>query len=63
MAFSIAPLLKRQNQLPAFGHGWIMSKDGKRWHPSHSQRELLNELTGNGSKKKWQSKLKATLFN
>lgn len=40
-----------------------MSKDGKRWHPSHSQRELLNELTGTGSKKKWQSKLKAMLFN
>jgi len=45
MAFSIAPLLKRQNQLPALGHGWIMGKDGRRWHPSNNQQPLLSELS------------------
>lgn len=43
--FSVAPLLKRQSQLPAFGHGWIMGRDGKRWHPSSNQQQLLNELS------------------
>lgn len=45
MAFSVAPLLKRQSQLPAHGHGWITGKNGKRWHPCHGQQQLLNELT------------------
>jgi len=45
MAFSVAPLLKRQSQLPAFGHGWIAGKDGQRWHPSNNQAQLLSELS------------------
>ncbi|HIB5645296.1 phage filamentation protein Fil family protein [Klebsiella sp. JB_Kp018] len=28
-----------------FGHGWIAGKDGKRWHPCHSQEELLATLS------------------
>lgn len=45
MTFSVAPLLKRQNPSPAYGHGWIMGEDGKRWHPSHCQRALLRDLS------------------
>lgn len=63
MAFSIAPLLKRRSQLPAYGHGWIMNKEGKRWHPCYSQRDLLKDLTESGKKKKWQSKIKAFLYS
>ncbi|WP_428943246.1 phage filamentation protein Fil family protein [Pantoea sp. FN060301] len=42
---SFASLLKRQNPLPAYGHGWIMGKDGKRWHPSNDQKALLRGLS------------------
>lgn len=28
-----------------YGHGWIMGKDGKRWHPSRDQSVLLNGLS------------------
>ncbi|WP_345827772.1 phage filamentation protein Fil family protein [Erwinia sp. HDF1-3R] len=42
---SFASLLKRQNPSPAYGHGWIMGKDGKRWHPSNEQKALLRGLT------------------
>jgi len=45
MAFSIALLLKRQNPSPAYGHGWIMGENGKRWHPSYSQKALLHDLS------------------
>ncbi|WP_312239428.1 phage filamentation protein Fil family protein [Pantoea sp.] len=62
MAFSVAPLLKRQNPSPAYGHGWIMGANGRRWHPSNSQTELLAGLTGNGSKAKCLTKLKISLF-
>jgi hypothetical protein len=27
------------------GHGWIMGKDGKRWHPCRSQDALLADLS------------------
>ncbi|WP_228744933.1 phage filamentation protein Fil family protein, partial [Klebsiella pneumoniae] len=30
---SLASLLVKQSPSPHFGHGWIMGKDGKRWHP------------------------------
>ncbi|KAA6046665.1 DUF2724 domain-containing protein [Pantoea sp. Bo_7] len=61
MAFSVAPLLKRQSQSPSYGHGWIMGNDGTRWHPSNNQAELLADLTGNGRKKRWLLKAKALL--
>jgi hypothetical protein len=53
MAFSVAPLLKRQNPSPSFGNGWIMGEKGRRWHPANSQAELLTGLTSQGSKNKW----------
>ncbi|MEC6019650.1 phage filamentation protein Fil family protein [Klebsiella variicola] len=44
---SIASLLVKQSPSPHFGHGWIMGKDGKRWHPCRSQDALLAELRTN----------------
>ncbi|WP_338570673.1 phage filamentation protein Fil family protein [Erwinia billingiae] len=61
MAFSVAPLLKRQNPSPSFGNGWITGEKGKRWHPSISQAELLAGLTNTGSKSKWLSMLNKLL--
>jgi len=57
--------LKRQSpsqQLPHFGHGWIMNDKGRRWHPANSQAELLAGLTGNRKKTTWLTKLRASLF-
>ncbi|WP_407704438.1 phage filamentation protein Fil family protein [Winslowiella arboricola] len=45
MTISIAPLLKRQNPSPAYGHGWIMGENGHRWHPSNNQKALLHDLS------------------
>lgn len=41
---SFASLLVKQSPGMHYGHGWIAGKDGKRWHPSHSQSELLKGL-------------------
>ncbi|HIB8991102.1 TPA: phage filamentation protein Fil family protein [Citrobacter braakii] len=41
---SFASLLVKQSHGMHFGHGWIVGKDGKRWHPSRSQSELLKGL-------------------
>ncbi|WP_072215002.1 phage filamentation protein Fil family protein [Type-D symbiont of Plautia stali] len=60
MAFSVAPLLKRQSPSHAYGHGWIVGDEGKRWHPAHSQIELLAGLSGK-RKKSWLTKLKVSL--
>ncbi|MCD3025419.1 phage filamentation protein Fil family protein, partial [Salmonella enterica] len=30
---SFASLLVKQSPAMHYGHGWIMGKDGKRWHP------------------------------
>ncbi|MCL7870613.1 DUF2724 domain-containing protein, partial [Klebsiella pneumoniae] len=38
---SFASLLKKQSPGMHYGHGWIAGKDGKRWHPSSSQADLL----------------------
>ncbi|WP_071783584.1 phage filamentation protein Fil family protein [Pantoea sp. AS-PWVM4] len=57
-------LLKNQSphqQLKTFGHGWIETVNGRRWHPAHSQAELLAGLTRN-RKKSWITKLKTLLF-
>ncbi|WP_426934785.1 phage filamentation protein Fil family protein, partial [Bacillus wiedmannii] len=34
MAFSVAPLLRRQSPSHAYGHGWIAAEKGRRWHPA-----------------------------
>ncbi|WP_071883913.1 phage filamentation protein Fil family protein [Pantoea sp. At-9b] len=62
MAFSIAPLLKRQSPSHAYGHGWIAGEQGRRWHPANSQAELLAVLSGNRKQKSWVTKLKTSLF-
>ncbi|WP_072017532.1 phage filamentation protein Fil family protein [Erwinia typographi] len=62
MAFSVAPLLKRQSPSHAFGHGWIAAEDGMRWHPANSQAELLAGLNGKRKKATWVTKLKASLY-
>jgi len=41
---SFASLLVKQSPSIHYGHGWIEGKNGKRWHPSHGQSELLNSL-------------------
>lgn len=61
MAFSVAPLLKRQSPSHAYGHGWIAADKGMRWHPAISQAELLAGLTGK-RKESWLTKLKVSLF-
>lgn len=61
MAFSVAPLLKRQSPSHAYGHGWIAADKGRRWHPAISQAELLAELTGK-RKELWVTKLRVLLF-
>lgn len=38
---SFASLLVKQSPGMHYGHGWIAGKDGKRWHPSRSQADLL----------------------
>lgn len=58
-----ARFLKQQSppqQLQDFGHGWIETKTGQRWHPAILQAELLAGLTGK-RKKSWVSKLRALL--
>lgn len=42
---SFASLLVKQSPGMHYGHGWIAGKDGKRWHPSHSQADLLAGLS------------------
>lgn len=50
---SFASLLVKQSPAMHYGHGWIIGKDGKRWHPSHSQDELLAGLTTTKRGKSW----------
>ncbi|WP_213732851.1 phage filamentation protein Fil family protein [Citrobacter europaeus] len=54
---SFASLLVKQSHGMHFGHGWIAGKDGKRWHPSHSQAELLAGLSTHKQGKSWLLKL------
>ncbi|MGJ0128569.1 phage filamentation protein Fil family protein [Pantoea sp. RHCKP32] len=61
MAFSVAPLLKRQSPSHAYGHGWIAADKGRRWHPAISQTELLAGLTGKRNES-WLTRLKVSLF-
>ncbi len=42
---SFASLLVKQSPGMHYGHGWIAGKDGKFWHPSRSQADLLAGLS------------------
>lgn len=50
---SFASLLVKKSPGMHFGHGWIVGKDGKRWHPSRSQVELLAGLSTKKKGKSW----------
>lgn len=50
---SFASLLVKKSPGMHFGHGWIVGKDGKRWHPSRSQAELLAGLSTTKKGKPW----------
>ncbi len=60
---SFASLLVKQSPAMHCGHGWIIGKDGKRWHPSRSQGELLAELTTTKQGKPWLLKALRRLFH
>ncbi|MGX9275941.1 phage filamentation protein Fil family protein [Pantoea ananatis] len=42
---SLASRLKRRSPSVAYDNGWIMGENGKPWHPSNSQKQLLHGLT------------------
>jgi hypothetical protein len=50
---SFASLLVKKSPGMHFSHGWIVGKDGKRWHPSRSQAELLVGLSATKKGKSW----------
>lgn len=50
---SFASLLVKQSPAMHCGHGWIMGKDGKRWHPSRSQVDLLDGLSSRKKEDSW----------
>ncbi|HCL6723587.1 TPA: DUF2724 domain-containing protein [Citrobacter freundii] len=58
---SFASLLVKQSPAMHCGHGWIMGKDGKRWHPCRSQDVLLTELSTTKKEKSWR-KLQKVCF-
>ncbi|HHN5523568.1 TPA: phage filamentation protein Fil family protein [Klebsiella aerogenes] len=60
---SLASLLVKQSPSPHFGHGWIMGKDGKRWHLCRSQDELLADLSTTKQGKSWLLKALRRLFH
>lgn len=60
---SFASLLVKQSPAMHYGHGWIMGKDGKRWHPCRSQDELLAGLTTTKRGKPWLLKALRRLFH
>lgn len=59
---SFASLLVKQSPSMHCGHGWIIGKDGKRWHPSRSQADLLAGLSAKKQGKSWLSKLFLRMF-
>lgn len=56
-AISMASLLKRQSPSVSYGHGWIMGKDGKRWHPVLSKSEPVIHERVNKRGKLWLLKM------
>ncbi|MCY0808235.1 phage filamentation protein Fil family protein [Enterobacter cloacae complex sp. 2022EL-00747] len=59
---SFASLLVKQSPGMHCGHGWIIGKDGKRWHPSRSQADLLAGLYTKKQGESWLSKLFLRMF-
>ncbi|MGR7708511.1 phage filamentation protein Fil family protein [Klebsiella aerogenes] len=59
---SFASLLVKQSPGMHYGHGWIAGKDGKRWHPSRSQADLLAGHLTQKQGESWLSKLFPQLF-
>ncbi|HCJ7375091.1 TPA: phage filamentation protein Fil family protein [Enterobacter hormaechei] len=59
---SFASLLVKQSPGMHYSHGWIVGKDGKRWHPSRSQADLLAGLSTQNQEESWLSKLFPRLF-
>lgn len=47
---SFASLLVKESPRMHYSHGWI-DTEGKRWHPSRDQSELLKGLTTKKAKK------------
>lgn len=60
---SFASLLVKQSPPMHYGHGWIMGKDGKRWHPCRSQDALLADLSTIQQGKPWLLKALRRLFH
>lgn len=60
---SFASLLVKQSPAMHCGHGWIIGKDGKRWHPSRSQDALLADLSTIQQGKPWLLKVLQRLFH
>ncbi|WP_449544634.1 phage filamentation protein Fil family protein [Lelliottia amnigena] len=60
---SFASLLVKKSPGMHFGHGWIMGKDGKRWHPCRSQDALLADLSTIQQGKPWLLKVLQQLFH
>lgn len=50
---SFASLLVKQSPAMHCGHGWIIGTDGKRWHPSRSQADLLAGLSSHEKEDSW----------
>lgn len=59
---SFASLLVKQSPGMQYGHGWIAGKDGRRWHPSRSQADLLVVISTQKQGEAWLSKLFPRLF-
>lgn len=57
---TFASLLVKQSPSMHYGHGWIVGKNGRRWHPSRDQSALLNSLRA-GKKKSLVSRLRVFL--
>lgn len=55
---SFVSLLVKQSPAMHCGHGWIMGKDGKRWHPCRSQDVLLAELSTTKKGNSWRKQQK-----
>ncbi|MEE9648672.1 phage filamentation protein Fil family protein [Enterobacter soli] len=50
---SFASLLVKPSPAMHCGHGWIIGQDGKRWHPSRSQADLLAGLSSRKKRVSW----------
>lgn len=59
---TLASLLVKQSPGMHYGHGWIAGNNGKRWHPSSSQNDLLAGLSAKKREGSWLSKLRPLLF-